>query len=97
MRFTITHAILFCVHLVLSLANGCVVESDTTQVIYSYPKNPFTNIENIAVRSNGQLLLNCITSPTTYLLDIAESPPSLGLLLLLSRGDLNSWHHRDHS
>ena len=43
--------------------------------IYQFPNSSFTDIENIAVRSNGQLLLNLITQPSTYYLDPWESVP----------------------
>lgn len=77
---SLAYAIPLCLHLVLALAGRCVAATDRTQVIYSYPESPFTDIENIAVRSNGQLLLNYITSPSTYLLDVTESSPSPQLL-----------------
>ncbi|KAL3483969.1 hypothetical protein BJX62DRAFT_244400 [Aspergillus germanicus] len=64
----------------LTPVSSCVARSQATdgvdapRAVFSYPRTPFIDIENIAVRSNGQLLLNYITSSTTYLLDPAKSP-----------------------
>lgn len=53
---------------------------DTSRQIYQFPNGYFTDIENIAVRSNGDLLLNTITSATTYFLDPSSDSPSAQLL-----------------
>lgn len=54
--------------------------------IYQFPNSTYTDIENIAVRSNGQLLLNLITSPSTYVLDPMESNPTPHLLYTFPNG-----------
>ena len=41
--------------------------------IYQFSNSSFTDIENIAARSNGQLLLNLITEPSTYYIDPTSS------------------------
>lgn len=48
----------------------------TYRQIYEFPSDPFTDIENIAVRSNGQLLLNVITAPSVFTLDPMLANPS---------------------
>jgi hypothetical protein len=53
---------------------------DSYRIVYQFPNQPYTDLENMAVRSNGQLLLSTITSPTTYLLDPTQSPPEPVLL-----------------
>ena len=63
-----------CYLLVLwtTLVQGnCYDDADAAAVhqIYQFPNRPFTDIENVGARPNGQLLLNTINSPTTYLLD----------------------------
>ncbi|KUL81360.1 hypothetical protein ZTR_09808 [Talaromyces verruculosus] len=45
-----------------------------------FPANPFTDIENIHVRPNGDLLLNPITSAATYILDPKQNNPDPHLL-----------------
>lgn len=54
---------------------GLASAQDPYRVVYQYPNEPYTDLENLAVRPNGQILLSTITSPTTQLLDpYAESP-----------------------
>lgn len=48
--------------------------------IYQFPNATFRDIENIAVRSNGQLLLNMITEPATYYIDPSKSNSTAQLL-----------------
>ena len=48
---------------------------DPYRVVYQYPDQPYTDLENLAVRSNGQILLSTITSPTTQLLDPSAASP----------------------
>ena len=48
---------------------------DPYRVIYQYPNEPYTDLENLAVRTNGQILLSTITSPTTQLLDPSAASP----------------------
>ena len=45
----------------------------TVKQIYQFSNSSFTDIENIAARSNGQLLLNLITEPSTYYIDPTNS------------------------
>jgi hypothetical protein len=49
-----------------------------TRTIYQYPSP--TWIENVAVRSNGQLLLSFVTTPELHLLDPSTSPPTSTLV-----------------
>jgi hypothetical protein len=44
--------------------------------IFQFPNSTYTDLENIGIRQNGQLLLNSISSPTTYILDPSASNPS---------------------
>lgn len=62
----------------LSATPGCAYDSFST--VYHFPNTPYTDVENIAVRSNGQLLLNTITGSNTYLLDPSASSPTPQLL-----------------
>ena len=41
----------------------------TIRQVYQFPNSSFTDIENVATRPNGQLLLNLITEPSTYYID----------------------------
>lgn len=41
----------------------------TVKQIYQFSSCRFTDIENVAARANGQLLLNLITEPSTYYID----------------------------
>ena len=47
--------------------------ADTVRQVYQFSNSSFTDIENIAARSNGQLLLNLITEPSTYYIDPTKS------------------------
>jgi len=49
-----------------------------TKLIHQFPLP--TWIENLAVRSNGQLLLTLLTTPDLYLLDPSTSPPTSTLV-----------------
>lgn len=60
-------------------AAHCAGAHTVTQV-YQFPNSPFTDIENIAIRSNGDLLLNVITSAATYILDPTQLKPQPTLL-----------------
>lgn len=60
--------------------------TDNIQTIYEFPEN--TYVENLAVRSNGQILLDVFTSPQLWLVDphvpgeailIYEFPDALGI------------------
>lgn len=60
--------------------------TDSIQTIYQFPEN--TYVENLAVRSNGQILLDVFTSPELWLVDpdvpgeavlIHEFPDALGI------------------
>lgn len=48
--------------------------------LYQFPNSTFHDIENVAIRPNGQLLLNTITEPVTYILDPASSNPQATVL-----------------
>ena len=48
--------------------------------IYQFPSTTFHDIENVGIRPNGQLLLNTITEPVTYILDPAVSNPTATVL-----------------
>ncbi len=43
--------------------------------IYQFPNDQYTNIENVALRSNGQLLLNLATGPRLLQIDPANPVP----------------------
>lgn len=45
----------------------------TAKQIYQFPNSPFTDIENVAIRPNGQLVLSIITSPSVYTLDPSQA------------------------
>ena len=45
----------------------------TVKQIYQFSNSSFNDIENVAARSNGQLLLNLITEPSTYYVDPTRS------------------------
>lgn len=60
--------------------------TENVQTIYQFPEN--TYVENLAVRANGQILLDVFTSPQLYLVDpqvpgeallIHEFPDALGI------------------
>lgn len=79
----------------LSILSGCAIAAETngsslwkaeTRTIYQFPNN--TYVENLAVRPNGQILVNVLTSPQVWLVDpdlpgkavlIHEFPTVLGL------------------
>ena len=48
---------------------------DQYRVVYQYPNEPYTDLENLAIRSNGQILLSTITSSSTQLLDPSAASP----------------------
>ena len=48
--------------------------------IYEFPNATYTGIENIGITSNGELLIDTITAPHTYLLDPTASNPTAQLL-----------------
>jgi hypothetical protein len=52
----------------------------TVQEVYHFPNSPYASIENLGVRSNGQILLSTPRSPTTYLIDPTVRSPSPQLL-----------------
>ena len=62
----------------LLLSLTLVVQSQATrspQLIYQFPNATFVGLENIAVRSNGHLLLNLITAPTVMTINPNEPDP----------------------
>ena len=48
---------------------------DTYYVVYQYPNSPYTALENLAVRSNGNILLSASNQPNTQLLDPSATSP----------------------
>ena len=48
--------------------------------IFQFPAVPFTSIENVALRPNGDLILTTTSAPTIYLLDPTQVTPSAELL-----------------
>ena len=52
----------------------------TFKTVYQFPSSSFTDIENVSVRSNGNLILSLITSPQVYTLDPTASNPSPSLV-----------------
>ena len=64
--------------LLLSLA--ILGQSQTTRspkLIYQFPNTTFVALENIAVRSNGHLLLNLITAPTVMTMNPNQPNPEV--------------------
>ena len=57
-----------------------VYAAGNVKQIYQFPDSTFHDIENVAIRPNGQLLLNTITQPVTYILDPAASNPTATIL-----------------
>lgn len=49
-----------------------------TKIIHQFPLP--TWIENLAIRSNGQILATLLTTPEIYLLDPAKAPPTCSLV-----------------
>jgi hypothetical protein len=60
------------------------------KAVYQFPDQPYTDLENIAVRSNGHLLLSTITSPTIHLLDPSYRLSSEPILLHTFPGGLST-------
>ena len=54
--------------------------SYTANQIFQFPATPFTSIENVALRPNGELILTSTSGPNIYLLDPTQSSPSAQLL-----------------
>ena len=50
--------------------------SASVRQLYQFPNTTFHDIENVAIRPNGQLLLNTITEPVIYTLDPSASIPT---------------------
>ncbi|KAH8765390.1 hypothetical protein F5883DRAFT_99293 [Diaporthe sp. PMI_573] len=79
----------------VSILSGCAIAAEIhdspfrkaeTRTIYQFPNN--TYVENLAVRPNGQILVNVLTSPQVWLIDpelpdravlVHEFPSVLGL------------------
>ena len=64
----------------VALSTAACSAYDPYSTIYHFPDTPFTDIENVAARSNGQLLLDTITGASTYLLDPNKASPTPQLL-----------------
>ena len=56
----------------------------TAKKIFQFPSCPFTSIENVAIRPNGQLILSIATAPAVYTLDPSQSSPTATLLHVFS-------------
>ena len=52
----------------------------TATQIFQFPATPFTSIENVSIRPNGDLILTSTSLPHIYLLDPTQSNPSAELL-----------------
>ena len=48
----------------------------TAKKIYQFPNRPFTDIESVAIRPNGQLILGIVTTPSVYTLDTSQANPT---------------------
>ena len=57
-----------------------LIGTSTARKIYEFPNATFTGIENVGITSNGELLIDTITAPHTYLLDPRASNPTAQLL-----------------
>ena len=55
---------------------GQATAAYTAKQIYQFPNTPSTDIENVAIRPNGQLILSIITSPSVYTLDPSGANPT---------------------
>ncbi|KAL2782999.1 hypothetical protein BJX66DRAFT_319326 [Aspergillus keveii] len=61
----------------LSLLAPALAEANVNiRKLYQFPNDVFHDIENIAIRSNGHLLLNAITEPVVYTLDPRAATPT---------------------
>jgi len=63
-----------------SFAYGGPPSPPTVNTVYQFPPTDFERLENIAVRSNGQILFNTVTGPKTYLIDPTVDSPTPILL-----------------
>ena len=54
---------------------GQATAAYTSKQIYQFPDSSFTDIENVAIRPNGQLILSIITTPSVYTLDPSQANP----------------------
>jgi SMP-30/Gluconolactonase/LRE-like region len=61
------------------IGHGLAVSYNARQ-IFQFPSKPFTSIENVALRPNGDLILTTTSAPTIYLLDPTQATPSAKLL-----------------
>lgn len=70
--------------LLLGLASGttraATTAAGTIRTVYKFQDTPYTALENVGVRSNGDLILNTITAPKVYTLNPTASSPSPSLL-----------------
>jgi len=71
-----TFSLLFCAILI---SHGQAVSYAASQ-IFQFPAEPFTSIENVALRPNGDLIFTTTSAPTIYLLNPTQSNPSAQLL-----------------
>ena len=62
----------------LSLSLNCILAASSPRLVYQFPQG--AEIENIAARSNGHLLLGLISAPELYTLDPTAASPSPNLL-----------------
>lgn len=63
--------------LVSAQSNSTILPSRT---IYTFPNTTYYDIENVAVRSNGNILLNLLTEPSVYTLDPSSASPNATLV-----------------
>jgi hypothetical protein len=67
----------FGASLVSAESNSTILPSRT---IYTFPNTTYYDIENVAVRSNGNILLNLLTEPSVYTLDPSSASPNATLV-----------------
>ncbi|CAM6083695.1 unnamed protein product [Calypogeia fissa] len=78
---TILSILFWCVALASSSPRSSPIPTLTTKLdpvrtVYQFPNNTF--VENLAVRSNGQILVSILTSPLLYLFNSVQiGPPTL--------------------
>ena len=61
------------------IGHGRAVSYNARQ-IFQFPSEPFTSIENVAIRPSGDLILTTTSAPTIYLLNPTQITPSAELL-----------------
>ncbi|KAK5128900.1 hypothetical protein LTR85_000233 [Meristemomyces frigidus] len=57
-----------------------------SHTIYTFPNTTFVDIENVAVRPNGHILLNLLTAASVYTLDPCSAHPNASLVYTFPNG-----------